>query len=103
MTVVWSSEARRGLLRVMRYISRNFGLSSVEKFQLEVAKWVDIIGESPQVGSVDSLLRHRNKEYRSVVVRYNSKMVYYVEGEVIRIAAFWDTRQEPEVQTNHLK
>lgn len=38
------------------------------------------------------------KAYRSIVVGGLSKMVYVVEGETIYIAAFWDCRQEPEIQ-----
>ena len=31
------------------------------------------------------------------------KLVYYIKGDSIRIAAVWDTRREPKSQANQLK
>lgn len=47
-------------------------------------------------GPVEPLLAHREKEYHSLVVEKHFKLIYYVEENVIHIAAVWDTRKNPE-------
>ena len=44
---------------------------------------------------IESLLEDRDKVYRALVVdKY--KIVYYVENNIIYIAAVWDCRQNTE-------
>ena len=58
----------------------------------------DNLKRTPNLGSIDPLFSDRPIAYRSVVINGLSKMVYYVKDDTIRIAAFWDTRQEPNEQ-----
>ncbi len=49
----------------------------------------------PQMAPIESLLEDRDKVYRALVVdKY--KIVYYVENNIIYIAAVWDCRQNTE-------
>ena len=41
---------------------------------------------------------HRKQAYRSIIVRRLNKVVYYVKGDILHIAAVWDTRREPKNQ-----
>ena len=43
------------------------------------------------------------REYRSVVVHRNCKLVYYAEGDTLYIADVWDTRREPRAQADNLE
>ena len=44
-------------------------------------------------------LAGRKREYRSIVVHKLFKLVYYVKGDTLHIAALWDTRREPDTQS----
>lgn len=37
------------------------------------------------------------------VIRRLNKVVYYVKGDTIHIAALWDTRREPKAQAANVK
>ena len=53
---------------------------------------------SPGIGQIDPLFASHAATYRSVIVNGLNKMVYRIDGDVIYIAAFWDTRMEPNEQ-----
>lgn len=55
-----------------------------------------ILSSNPNIGSIDPLLINHSKPYRSIVVNNLNKLVYFVEADVVHIAAFWDTRREPK-------
>ena len=57
-----------------------------------------MLKKSPNVGAIDPLFVDRPIAYRSIIINGLSKMVYYIDGDIIRIAAFWDTRREPQAQ-----
>ena len=44
-----------------------------------------------------------HQAYRSIIVRRLNKVVYYVKGNTLHIAAFWDTRREPKNQARQTK
>ena len=44
-----------------------------------------------------------HQAYRSIIVRRLNKVVYYVKGDTLHIAAFWDTRREPKNQARQTK
>ena len=48
-------------------------------------------------------IRWHKQAYRSIIVRRLNKIVYYVQGNTIHIAAFWDTRREPKAQAHQTK
>jgi hypothetical protein len=46
------------------------------------------------------------KKKKTTTVSVNkglNKMVYRVDGDIIYIVAFWDTRKEPKEQANQIK
>lgn len=47
-------------------------------------------------GPVEPLLANREKEYHSLVVEKHFKLIYYIEGNDVRITAVWDIRRDPE-------
>ena len=62
-----------------------------------------MLRRSPYIGQIDPLFEDRAKTYRSVIVNGLNKMVYYIEDDTLHIAAFWDTRMEPEEQAAGVK
>jgi len=51
----------------------------------------------------DEVFHHRQQTYRSIIVRKLNKIVYYVKGDTLHIAAFWDTRREPKRQARRAR
>ena len=58
---------------------------------------------SPGIGQIDPLFLDRARTYRSVIINGLNKMVYFIEGDILYIAGFWDTRMEPEDQAAQVK
>lgn len=75
-----------------------FGRKARQDFMQKVKDMERQLKQSPNIGQIDPLYADRAKTYRSVIINGLNKMVYYIEGDTIWIAGFWDTRQEPEAQ-----
>ena len=98
MKTSWDPGAKASFRQIARYINSRFGRKTRQKFIQEVKDMEDNLKRTPNLGSIDPLFSDRPIAYRSVVINGLSKMVYYVKDDTIRIAAFWDTRQEPNEQ-----
>jgi len=46
--------------------------------------------------NLEPLLADRKIRYRASVINDYYKVIYYVMGDTLRIAAFWDMRMSPE-------
>ena len=103
MRVKWSDHAMIQREIVANYIRDYFGIKHKHRFLQEVRRITEMLKHSPNLGHIDPLFVDCAITYRSVIVQGQSKMVYYVKDDTIRIAAFWDTRQEPEAQAAKLK
>ena len=101
--VEWSDEARRDFQRIIRYIAYGFGKKAVRKFEENIAHWERLIALNPAIGPEEAVLQGLEKEYHSVVVHRNCKLVYYVKSDTLYIVALWDTRREPAAQADNIK
>lgn len=98
MKAIWDSEARKAQRQVAAYIRKEFGVKRAKKFRQEVDDTVNRLMCNPGIGQIDPLFEDRAWTYRSVIVNGLNKIVYFVEGDNIYIAAFWDTRMNEEEQ-----
>jgi len=103
MKVSWSKKAGDSIVQTSVYILDKFGPKASEEFLKEVQHVSDLLESNPCLGPVEPLLAQKSKPYRSVVLNHLNKIVYYIKGDTIRIAAFWDTRREPKAQADRLK
>ena len=103
MKVSWSKRAAKSAQTNATYIYKEFGRQASQKFLLEIAHVSKLLEENPYLGPIEPLLMYKKKQYRSIVVNRLNKMVYYIKGETIRVAAVWDTRKEPNTLSNQLK
>lgn len=103
MKVDWHPRARIGREQVADYIRERFGARHVKKFRQSVDQTVRMIMRHPEIGSIDPLFVDRPRTYRSVIIDNLSKIVYFVEGDVIYIAAFWDCRRDPSTEADSVK
>ena len=101
LQVIWHKQAEDAWYRMGAYC-REFGQKSLDKFIRNVQEWVLRIARNPAIGPKEPLLADRPEEYRSVVTHKNCKLVYYVKGDILHIAALWDTRREPHTQADNM-
>ncbi len=98
MKIHWHKRADAALHQVEDYVLEYFGEKVRQEFMDEVEQAVLALADMPTLGQLDPLFAHRKQAYRSIIVRRLNKVVYYVKGDTIHIAAFWDTRREPKNQ-----
>ena len=103
MRVIWHPQAEDALDQVANYVREQFGAKRRNFFLQEVRKTTKILQHSPYIGSIDPLFDDRPVTYRSIIINGLSKMVYYIDDNIIHIAAFWDTRREPKKQSEQVK
>ena len=103
MKVSWSKKASDAVVQTSVYILDKFGPKASEDFLQEVQHVSELLESNPCLGPVEPLLAQKSKQYRSVVLNHLNKIVYYIKGDTIRIAAFWDTRREPKAQADNLR
>jgi plasmid stabilization system protein ParE len=98
MKVVWQEAAKVGRRQVAAYIRKEFGTKRVKRFRQEIDETVSLLMRSPNIGQIDPLYADRPQTYRSIIVNGLNKIVYRVDGDIIYIVDFWDTRREPKNQ-----
>ncbi len=103
MKVIWHGQASKALRKTAAYIRKQFGPEVRESFRNEVDHIQTLLTSNPYMGAEEPLLADRSIEYRSFVINKLNKIVYYVEGDLIHIADFWDTRREPKKQAEQVK
>jgi len=103
MKVEWDPNAKEARSQVADYIRREFGAKRKIRFLQEVRETTKKLSKAPYIGQIDPLFADRAMTYRSVIVNGLNKMVYCIDGDTVRIAAFWDTRSEPEGQAEQVR
>ena len=98
MRVVWHLEAAKRLRQVVSYIQTEYGSKSCKKFLKEAYRTERLLAKNPYLGPVEPLLVDAPVQYRSIVVNRLNKIVYWINGDVIEIVDFLDTRREPNKQ-----
>lgn len=98
MKLKWNLSAKSDMRQVARYVNRKFGRKARQEFMLRVKDAEKMIMHQPNIGPIDPLYADRPLTYRSVVINGLNKMVYRIDGDIIYIVDFWDTRREPRNQ-----
>lgn len=98
--IIWLPSAFINLDDIFNFLaqkSENAAVRLVNKLYSSAS----LLKTFPQAGSLESLLESRQKAYRCLVVEKHFKLIYYIENEVVYIAAVWDTRQDPSRLTRN--
>lgn len=103
MSVVWYPEAAKKLRQVVIYIQTEYGSKSCTKFLKEAYRTERLLARNPCLGPVEPFLADAPVQYRSVIVNRVNKIVYWINGDIIEIVDFWDTRREPKQQAQQQK
>lgn len=93
MRVLWTKKAIAGWQEVADYILADFGDRAMQTFLERTEEAEETISLLPNIGSVEWNDTQEGVVYRYVTINRRSKMLYYVDGDVIFIADFWDIRK----------
>ncbi len=96
MRIEVSKRAQRQWLQILVYYNEMGGERAAAKLHQKYLQKQKRLLKFPESGTPEPLLRDRKTLYRSVIIKDYYKMVYYVKGDVFRIAAFWDMRMHPD-------
>lgn len=93
--VRWSKKAVSQLQRNVTYIVEEQSVVYAELVLARILNAVDLLKENPRMGTIESFLAYRRKEYRFLVI-WSYKIVYKVQlsGDVLIVRVF-HTSQNP--------
>ena len=103
MKVIWLPQAKKQLRQTAKYIRGEFGARHRDEFMEDVLHASRLLGENPNMGKTEPLLADFTIAYRSLVVNHLNKIVYFINGDHIEIAAFWDVRREPKLLAEEME
>ena len=98
MQIEVSKRAQRQWLRILVYYNEMGGQRAAVNLQQKYLKKQERLLKYPESGFPEPLLSERKILYRASIINEYYKVIYYVKGDVLRIAAFWDMRMHPDKQ-----
>ncbi len=93
--VFWTQTALNNLEDIFEYHKFKASVLISRKLVKRIVHTTILLQTSPELGRKEELLSHRKFEYR-FIVEGNYKIIYWVEGNYIKIATVFDTRQHPD-------
>ena len=100
MKIVVDERAAQKIEKTAQYIQEEFGRKARRDFVQALRDIVKLLCQNPNMGPSEPYLVDAPVMYRSIVVNNLNKMIYWINGEVIEVVDFWDTRREPENQAS---
>lgn len=95
LKVFWTETARLQLEDIFDYYNSRVGLQMAKKIVKQIIDRTIQLEKNPRSGQKEPYLDDRKFEYR-YLVQGNYKIIYRIEGNYIRIAMVFDSRQNPE-------
>jgi plasmid stabilization system protein ParE len=96
MQVEYNAKAIKHISSTFDYYLKNYGKQATKNLAIAIDEKVNKLMRFPEMGFPEPLLQDRRFLYRSILIDKNHKLVYYIKGETIRIAALWDMRMHPQ-------
>lgn len=96
MRVIITDFAKNQIRETAKYILREFGKTSKDRFIKNVQLTRNLIGINPYLGILEPLLENEPGNNRSIVVNSFNKLIYHIVDDHIEVSAFWDMRREPD-------
>ena len=94
--IKWHDSAREHLRKIFNFNIDHFSESYAYSILGEVLGEVQDLENFPQKGAPELLLDGREYEYRRLVIREKSKVIYFLAGDEVHIVAVWDVRRDPK-------
>ena len=91
-----SKRAQKQWLRILVYYNEMGGEKAALKLHQRCLQKQERLIKYPESGFPEPLLQGRKILYRALIINDYYKIIYYLKGNVVCIAAFWDMRMHPE-------
>ena len=95
MLVKYNAKAVSHINSTIDYYLENFGVQAATNLAHEIDEKTKTLRKYPEIGFPEPLLIHRHAMYRATIIGRYHKLIYYVRGNTLRIAALWDMRMHP--------
>ena len=102
MQVKYNKKAVQHISGTVDYYLEHFGLQAATNLAHEIDEKIKTLRKYPEIGFPEPLLKSRYILYRATIIGRYHKLIYYVKGNTLRIAAFWDMRMEPQKLQNRI-
>jgi len=91
--IVWLPKAIERLQTIHTfYLSRS--KKSANLLKKDIITTAKLLHKHPEIGSIEPNLSDLPICFRSLIVRNNYKVIYYISDKTVYIATIWDCRQE---------
>lgn len=101
--IEWTPTAKEAWGKIAMYLYESFGVNALLDYEQQTEELMTVLAVNPNSFALEPLLCDRTIPYRSTLIHRLTKVVYYVDAEVVYIVHVWDTRQEPINQIRMIK
>ena len=98
----WSLLAYDAYQNIGDDIHKRFGYKAKNDYEKEVDETVKRLVKFPNLGKQEFELAE-DGSVRSMPIRKLSKIIYFIEDDILHIADVWTTRQDPNYLTGRFK
>lgn len=95
LKVFWSDTAQYQLEDIFDFLKHTANTIVAKKIVNKIIDKSFLLENSPQIGQIEELLKHRKFQYR-YIVEGNYKIIYFIDEKLIIIASVFDTRMNPK-------
>ena len=93
--VIWTKRAFDQLERAIRYIKEEQGTSYAEIVLRKTLEKTRLLENSPKIGQIEPLLKHKKSEYRYILV-WSYKIIYRLDKNKVVISRVFHTARNPK-------
>ncbi len=93
--VIWTKKSFTQLERAIKYIREEQGLSYAETVLNKILQNIELLENSPKMGTLEPLLAHKKSEYRFLIV-WSYKIIYRVTNDTAVISRVFHTSRNPK-------
>lgn len=87
--------AKKQLRELRAFHKTLFGKYKADQIYSSIKECIEALGDFPDLGYVEPSLVDYPQCFRTFLQHPNLKIVYWVEDGIVKIAMFFDTRQQP--------
>ncbi|WP_080904677.1 type II toxin-antitoxin system RelE/ParE family toxin [Parabacteroides sp. Marseille-P3160] len=103
MEIIWQPKAEQRLKEIYSFY-REKSRSEANKLLVDIKNAVFPLVQFPQMAALEPYLSDLPVSFRSLVVRDNYKIIYFIDEDkdIINIVTIWDCRQDDKKLKNEL-
>jgi len=93
--LIWTKRAFSQLERAIKYIREEQGLAYAEIVLNKTLEKTRLLENSPLIGQIEPLLKHKKSEYRYLIV-WSYKIIYRIDQNKIVVSRVFHTSRSPK-------